>query len=205
MKEDNLIKLLVGAVIMMVGIVIFLIFNKVIPVNPVTGYFLNRTDNMEYFNWEIKYFQPVYLSSTSKDNKHYFKVAYRDMKNNIKVMDLLVGQSGTESGSFVRVATSEGLADIEKLSDYSKYVSFGKRIRVSYIRNVLKRSDGSTPEIIEPTDLNVSVICNINPQNCLPIKVARENPEPLWNFSITEKFPKETDFPVMLIYTELLN
>lgn len=205
MKTDKFIKWLVGAVVLMVGVMGLLLFKLTFSVNPEKSYFVKDSSNkMDYFKWEIDTFQPVYLYSVIKNDKYYFRVAYRDLEDKFVQMDILIGQNGTESATFVRVATANGVVNIDKLSDYKKYISLGKRIRVTYIRNVLKRSDGSTPEIIEPTDLNVSVICNINPQNCLPIKMARENPEIFWNFPVTGNFPKEKDFPAMLIYTDLI-
>lgn len=180
--------------------------NPVNPIHPIPKYFLKSDgDKMEYFNWSFGEFQPVYLNTTKKDNKTYFNVAYRSTKNVIRFMKILVGQEGTESAQFVNFVNEDNtVATINNATEYKKYLKFGDRIRVRYLRNITQMQGDTTDEVVTPTDLNIKIICSLSPQNCLSIQKVKDNPEPYWNFLLSEKFPSRIDFPVILIYKQIL-
>lgn len=191
----------------LIGALCMLAVRIILPINPLKAYIpIGQDSPMDFYNWTVGQFQPVYLYSFNKGNDGYIRTVYRDAKNKIRFLDLFVGNKNMAGGQFVSVANEKKeLQTVNKVQDYNRYIGFGRRIKVGYLRNVTTMQDNISEKVVEPTEFGIANICNISYQNCISIKIVKEYPDLFWNFEYTGVFSKGILFPVMTISNTLFD
>jgi hypothetical protein len=166
-----------------------------LPVNPINPYFPNTDTRIGGLHWDLGEFQPIYLYSFTNKNNYFIKVAYRDPRQNIKFMDILVGQGGTNTIPFSSITDAgNNVIQIGSISEYGKHFKFGNRVHITYLLNVLKRSDDQLG-IIEPTADNTKTICQSSKMLCYSITLVQANAKAFWDFPTTGSFSTNLFFP----------
>jgi len=199
------IRVLVISLVAVVGVLIWLLVLYIFPMNPAAPYFSNVDDRIGGFHWNLGEFQPVYLFPFKKDNDYFIKVAYRDSRQKIKLMNIFIGSEGQDPVPFSVVMRGvDEVYKINKVDQYGKYFHFGSRVHLTYLRNVTKRS-GDYLEIIEPTEENTKNICEASKVLCMSIKLVTEKPDSYWDFATLKNFPDNLLFPVISLDTRILD
>jgi len=185
-------KVIVGMVLafivmMVTGVVLGL--RLVLPVNPPQLYFPPTEERLGIIHWGIGYFQPVFLRAFMTDGEYFLKVAYRDVNNRIRVMDIYLGTGG----ALAPVKKSDGTWKTPYvLSDYQTEFKLGRRIIVSYFRNVIRRGDEEMYKATMSPDVGEAEgYCRENTRYCDLAKYSQEKAQAYWEFKLMGKLDRQ--------------
>jgi len=145
-----------------------------LPINPVAPYFLPSVSAVANLHWPMARFQPVYLWKYNKNDGVFFKVAYRDGSQKIRLADVFVG--GKWIGEdYLALATNSSL-------------HFGERIEIVYLED--------TKTITLEQQQIRSGMCGAAPRLCqIALYVEKTGGFPLININM--QIPKGVVIPAM--------
>jgi len=185
--------MLVSLGVMVVGGII-LALRLVLPVNPRQPYFSATEDRAGSMHWGVGYFQPVFLWAFEKGDGIFFKVAYRDVKNKIRVMNVSLGKKGSLAG----IKTADGKwRKPQILADYRLAFLPGRRMTVSYFRNVIRREEEMYRETVAPGFGTAFKYCTQEPKQCDLAKYTQEYAEDLWQLKLTGVLDKNIELKAL--------
>jgi len=155
--------------------------------------------------WTMAAFRGLYLSHhTSADGSYYIKMAYRDRKSKLKIVDLQVGGSNKFGEWAPLVIGSGNVISPDGGEIYDEYLKPGTWFTVTYLASV---TNTYTPPIVQnraqssrisPLDFYNSGSCKTVVRLCEVAKYVEKNESDFWNFYNTGFF-SGIEFPVISI------
>lgn len=200
LKTKKLFLFFVVLVIVLLFLVSLLSFRLLLPVDPAQPYFTPGGARLGGVRWLLGEFQPVYLYSFEKNEDYFIKVAYRDKKNKIKLIDVFVG--GSSEGVKIPLLgvfseETKRKDDINTLKDYGNYFKFGNRLLFTYLRNTEPRDNPETRDAIEFNPELFDELCGGSLNLCYAARQTSLHTDLYWEFQNTGSFGD--DIPLYVI------
>jgi hypothetical protein len=175
-----------------------------LPLAPARPYFPDSYTRLPQVHWLFARFQPVFLFPFARGDAGFFKVAYRDARQKLRLMDIYVGVL-KPAPALVGVSVDGQLRPVVRLSAYWQYFRPGDRVSLTYLRAVTPRPGTPAASAAPPSSDQGRQVCAQLPPLCPPAELAEADPDSYWNLAVTGRFPAQALFPVIGISSVLEN
>ena len=170
--------------VVLVGILLYLLLELFIPRSSYFQYFIGDPNRWEAAGpWRLNKIRVIYLWSFDKDGGKFFKTAYRDKDEKIRLLNIFVGDYLQES-KFPPTIMKDTEGNTINVQDYNYPLHVGSHIEVSHIYSA------------KYSEKNEKELCNLNEKVrvfCDKVKVFLDQKKHNGEYIRSKRFPSGYD------------